>query len=354
VTPVTAAGFDRFERRVVLNGWLVPRTSLHIGGTRNSERSADLLSVIRTVDGVPYVPGSSLKGVLRAVAERIAAGLAAPGDDRLTCGRSASAPSCRGYRTAEGRDDSAADADDETAVPLCLTCAMFGSPRGAARISVADLPPESETAADAAIRLKPGVGIDRDRRRAQRGVKYELEVVDPLVRFALRITALNATDPMIGLLVIALDEMGAGHATLGGFTSRGLGRVEPTLTEVEDTRREDLLEQLAGRRRPLTHTAVGRTDEEEGRARHLAALEAAGGDPEGAAARLGVTPEGFSRMALPLLTKGGYVVARSGRYHLTEAGRAALAPPRDPLAEWCAAMRQSFLDYVASGGEGRA
>lgn len=59
--------------RIILNGRIRALTGLHIGGSAAGLEIGGVdMPVIRTVYGVPYIPGSSLKGKMRSLSEKIA------------------------------------------------------------------------------------------------------------------------------------------------------------------------------------------------------------------------------------------------------------------------------------------
>ena len=102
----------------------------------------------------------------------------------------------------------------------CDVCKLFGSPVKAGRLSVSD-----GTLKDWAsvVQVRDGVVIDRDSRTAVDGLKYDYEVVPASSRFQICIDLENPTDEDLALLGAVLFEWHAG-SSLGGFTSRGLGR----------------------------------------------------------------------------------------------------------------------------------
>ena len=59
--------FDKFHNRLRIDAVLVAETGLHIGAGEDSYQPTAINgSVLRDASGQPYIPGSSLKGVLRA------------------------------------------------------------------------------------------------------------------------------------------------------------------------------------------------------------------------------------------------------------------------------------------------
>ncbi len=71
--------------------------------------------------------------------------------------------------------------------------------------------------------MRDGVVLDRDSHTAVPKLKYDYEVLPADTKFRIRFDLENATDPDEALFGAALFEWSAG-GSLGGFTSRGLGR----------------------------------------------------------------------------------------------------------------------------------
>lgn len=63
--------------KIFITGHIVAETGLHIGGSKASLDIGGVdLNVIKTPRGVPFIPGSSLKGKLRALLARVAGSMA--------------------------------------------------------------------------------------------------------------------------------------------------------------------------------------------------------------------------------------------------------------------------------------
>jgi CRISPR-associated protein Csm3 len=61
----------RLRGKIFLNGRIKALTGLHIGGSKTDVAIGDIDNcVIKTTEGVPYIPGSSLKGKLRSLLEK--------------------------------------------------------------------------------------------------------------------------------------------------------------------------------------------------------------------------------------------------------------------------------------------
>ena len=62
---------DKFIGKIFIEGEIVLVTGLHIGGSKETGEIGGLDNpVIKTVEGIPYIPGSSLKGKIRSLLER--------------------------------------------------------------------------------------------------------------------------------------------------------------------------------------------------------------------------------------------------------------------------------------------
>lgn len=58
----------KLQEKITLKGTIITHTGLHIGGAKTSMDIGGLdLPVIKTPKGVPYIPGSSLKGKIRSL-----------------------------------------------------------------------------------------------------------------------------------------------------------------------------------------------------------------------------------------------------------------------------------------------
>lgn len=214
------------ERRFLFIGILTLKTALHIGGSWTVGSPSDS-PVIRTPDGLPFIPGSSFKGAFRSAVEKLAlaAGLASCA---LLEGQG-----CIGAQGKEQddfnrwrRDSSTGDANyrDKLDQNLCDTCKLFGSPYAASRIYFADLlPPEEDRFAASMIQVRDGVAIDRDSEKAVDRLKYDYEVVATAQTFQVTIRLEGPTNNDLALACLGLKEYTSGFGHIGGKRSRGLG-----------------------------------------------------------------------------------------------------------------------------------
>lgn len=238
-------------------------TALHLGGGRNPAKGTDS-PIIRDGLGQPFIPGSSIKGAVRAAVERIVPNLGIS-----ACGLYNTGESCPsalpesnelmqhlrkivenlGQPIRKGSDLEKAlvavlqhkgkslqnlpDPKNMTEenwlyildLYLCQVCKTFGSSFIASTLFFHDAPVDREQWVGL-TQVRDGVGIDRDSGRAVEGLKYDFETVPPdtVFKFSMTIeTALN--DPLgLGLAALVLHELVNGNVPLGGIRSRGLGR----------------------------------------------------------------------------------------------------------------------------------
>lgn len=174
-----------------------------------------------------FLPGSSLKGVLRSHSERVIrtlarnmvcvpyiqrASYAAPDNDlHMACGsrlrNRTSKPDC--YRYA------------------CPACRMFGSLEFAGRTTISDAYPIGR---DPVVEQRDGVGIDRYTGGAARDVKFELMVITAGT-FRATLTVRNFELWQLGLLHVLLQDLQDAYIRVGSGKSRGLGRVRAEIAE---------------------------------------------------------------------------------------------------------------------------
>lgn len=169
-----------------------------------------------------YLPGSSLKGTLRSYCEKIARTVGVKCCDPLSndsCGRRVERAGQRGTAAQIYSD-------------LCTICRIFGHTVMASHLQMADAYPlaeEMEAVNDTEER--DGVAIDRVSGAVAVG-PFQLEVVTKGA-FKGQLYLKNFQFWQIGLLAVALRDIGQGRVPLGFAKSRGLGRVRVDYTRLE-------------------------------------------------------------------------------------------------------------------------
>lgn len=220
-----AVGGFGLHSRTRVTAALVFETAWRIGSGREGETMSDL-GVVRDPGGQPVLPGSSLKGKLRSTCEALAHAL-----DLSACmlNRGASGVDCVSdvgyYSTVRAEYRKASQRGLESRLQwidahTCDVCKLFGSPVRAGRMRISNGTLREWAAV---VQVRDGVVLDRDSHTAVDGLKYDYEVVPPGSQFGLCIDLENADDQDLALLGTALFDWHAG-SSIGGFTSRGLGR----------------------------------------------------------------------------------------------------------------------------------
>ncbi len=182
-----------------------------------------------------YIPGSSLKGAIRAQAERIARTLADPGccdpfRDLSEYSRRDGA-SCSSFLKSL-RDTRGLDAlpAEEVYQKSCPICKLFGSLWQAGRLAFNDAHVQG---INPRVYERSNVGIDRRTGGASPGALFEMEVVPPTTRFHTSLYLRNFELWQLGLLAFVLRDLEEGLIKLGMGKSRGLGQVRAEVGNIE-------------------------------------------------------------------------------------------------------------------------
>jgi len=220
--------WDMFENRLVITATLTAQTGLRIGaGTQSSEPTASDLPVIKLADGRPFIPGSSLRGVLRSHIERIVRTFEPEaGNGRGACIPVVESEWCISSKRRQEEIlkeiPGGATNDREYARKIfyhsCRVCRVFGSPWLASRVRISDLPCVN----GATPETRDAVAIDRDKETVAN--KYDFEAMPAGSQFRLEIVADNLDEAERGLLWLGIEELKRGQILIGGFKGRGLGR----------------------------------------------------------------------------------------------------------------------------------
>ncbi|WP_253780608.1 RAMP superfamily CRISPR-associated protein [Goodfellowiella coeruleoviolacea] len=191
---------------------------LHIGNGETVKRqgASDIATVICDHDSVPFVPGSTWKGVLRSRCEFIL--------------RSLGAPAC----SPSGLDGSKANPCGS-----CLICQAFGfvngdiePPARRGLLEFADSP-----IADADVVAQPHVALDRVFGGARKNALFAQEVVRG-GQLSLTVRATDEVPPGIrALLLLACYDIHYGFAGIGKSTTRGLGTLRLLDDDPEELRK---------------------------------------------------------------------------------------------------------------------
>ena len=223
--------FDVFNNRTIVTGELVALDPIHIGSSaKESLNPIELDSpVLKDAAGNPVIPGSSIKGVIRSQFERVMRSLV---------------PDISGSCGVFGNENCLTPEEKKQLTPeqlyekSCQTCRLFGGIAVAGKLRFKDAAYIQQNGKVCQYEKRDGVGIDRDTGAAQRGVKYDFEVVPRGSRFQFTMVAenLDAEQKKQLQFVIALLEgtlISDDYLAFGGKTTRGLGRMRLENTHAE-------------------------------------------------------------------------------------------------------------------------
>ncbi len=197
-------------------------TPFRIGGGQNAgEYSLSQAPVLLSYDAstqkaLPYIPGSSMKGVLRSNLERIirtfneikacvsVVGKGAGRDVKVLCGS-----------------------------PYCVVCSIFGSMEAGSKIHVRDSQLSDDINFGETVEERPHCKTDFDKVNGFYKVRLDKgkpkthlrneEIVAANTAFDVNIVLDNASEEEVGLILLALEEFNAKRCYIGGSATRGNG-----------------------------------------------------------------------------------------------------------------------------------
>jgi CRISPR-associated RAMP protein (TIGR02581 family) len=179
-----------------------------------------------------YLPGSSLKGVIRSHLEKVSRTLQP--EEGVICNPfhepPASDASC-GRRFQERKDRNENLSSDIAYRDSCPICRLFGSTEFIGRVSINDAYLQGEYM-NSPTESRDGVGIDRLTGGSYGGALFELEVVSSDVAFETEVYLRNFETWQLGMLLLVVQDLEDGLIRIGSGTSRGLGSVTGGVDEV--------------------------------------------------------------------------------------------------------------------------
>ncbi len=180
--------FDRYK--IVLNGIISNISPLLIGGGGDEETDSDIL---RDENGKPFVPGTSIAGILRHHLHK----------------------HYKGFRS-----------NDTNNSELTLLESYFGSANpdngNDSKIIFSDL----VLANDVHIQIRDGIRIDNKTGITSDKAKFDYEVIEPGAEFKFRIEiGGNDKGKLLGLISILKEDIRREKITIGAKTNLGFGRI---------------------------------------------------------------------------------------------------------------------------------
>jgi len=215
---------SKFYNEAILELALKPRTPLLIkaggeGGAAIDPTLPDMNFVRTRRNGryEVYLPGSSLRGVIRSYAEKLVRSL----NPKSACDPTQTRELREGVKKAcfAGQDTTALNGP-EAYTRSCYACRLFGNTALAGRVRVRDFYLDGEPT----LERRYGVAIDRVTGAVAQG-PFEMEILTEGT-FCGAIAIRNFTLGQLGLLAAALLDIGDGLVPIGFGKSKGMGRVE--------------------------------------------------------------------------------------------------------------------------------
>ncbi len=235
----------KFFNRYRITGRLIAESPLHIGNgemasnparmprTDESEEAHKFTTVMADISGRAYIPGSTLKGNLRAWLTQLLS------DFNLACVNDSDREKTLFEMLEESRGADKAEVYKKLHENLMMAEYLFGSNANEGKLEFWDAamaePPVIDSADVLAYSgydgtrgtiLLRSVAIDPKKGTAARNKLYNYEVVPQGAAFQLTVAGQNLCDAEIGMLLFALDGFNSFiyPVTLGAMGSVGMGR----------------------------------------------------------------------------------------------------------------------------------
>jgi len=194
----------------IINGKLVNKTPLRVGGGRFITTWAPVDIAVYRVNGIPIIPGSSLKGAFRSYVEMVARSL--------------------NIQTHSPFEHEVME-NEKREGKICPVCGIFGGTHIASHVRIYDSKPIGEIGTF----LKTGVSIDRDLGTAKPQLLYTEELVPPETKWSFRMDIYNieldSSDDRARLLNSLLNVLKGPGLQVGARKSVGCGLL--ILTDAE-------------------------------------------------------------------------------------------------------------------------
>jgi len=170
-------------------------------------------------EDVPFIPGSSLKGVFRSASEFLA--------NSVGLNVCMNGEGCKSkYDNDLQRNLRMNNLRDVVNVlgKYCLICKLYGSGSYSSHTYFSDAYPLT---GETPLRgVKTGIAIDRRSGTVKRGALYTVEFVIPYSKFKGTVTFTNVPNYGLGLFAYILSQINEGLVKIGGFKSRGFGEMK--------------------------------------------------------------------------------------------------------------------------------
>lgn len=230
---ISGIDLDIITNRLIIEGIIRLESQMHIGvGEENIEFSPEsgiLMTRIGTENKIffPYIPKSSIKGILRSEAERIAKAFSKLENNPKYI--------CKNYPEHYCKVE-----QNDNSIEPCVICKIFGGEDLASHIIFSDGIPTKETKNSFKTKLKPGIAINRKKQVSKDGSLFFIETLQPGAEFKFEMIINNIskeTKPLEYKIVRTLFKMiKLGFLSIGGHRSTGMGKfiiIDPKIKELK-------------------------------------------------------------------------------------------------------------------------
>ncbi|QIW22827.1 CRISPR-associated RAMP protein [Sulfolobus sp. S-194] len=215
---------DMIKRETVIEGILEVLSPLRIGvGKSGGMDPASIAkdTVLKDVNGVPVIPGSSWKGVFRSTGETILMAR-----NITVCSGVGKNYCLNNYRKYDDFQDAIRESDINNALKIfwdytCLNCKLFGTMSVIGAVKFLD-----SRAFEYKLGTRTMVAISRTEGAAARRALVQVEFVEPGSKFNFKLIGTNLPNYAIGYLLTIMKRIHDGYTQIGGHKSRGFGFVK--------------------------------------------------------------------------------------------------------------------------------
>ncbi len=184
-----------------------------------------VLKIFSEGSEIPYIPGSSIKGVLRHETVSYLRGIGLKACEYLDFRKSCGGRHRRDIETAQRRKDYEKLSDIISG--FCLSCRIFGSPGYRGRTRFGDAYPAVDSSGSPSVSLssRPGIAIDRLTGAVKDRGLFNAEYISVNSVFKSSIICRGLKKHELALLLKLLSGFDGQHLKIGGLTTKGFGEV---------------------------------------------------------------------------------------------------------------------------------
>lgn len=221
---------DMLIRRFRIRGTIRTDTRIHIGSGEEGMVFGDAdtfqIKIYKNGISLPYIPGSSLKGIFRSSAEGILKAI-----KKKVCLLEKDS-NCFNIGREVGR---LAKSNDKEKIikklnEFCFGCKIFGGHGYASHIFFSESYPRDITSVS--YDISPGIAINRRDGTTMERALFSFEHINPMSEFSFEVKVINLPNFLFGLIIKIIYLINKGVILIGGKKRAGLGKVTIILDNV--------------------------------------------------------------------------------------------------------------------------